>query len=80
LEDWAEIVQIAVHNAKNNDGKAREFLAGYILGEPKKVHEYLVNEKRSVTIHVVWEVPGEIVEGESVKLLADTLDDEEEDE
>jgi hypothetical protein len=80
LDDWKEIVHIAVENAKHNDGKAREWLSGYILGEPKKVHEYLVNEKRSVTIHVVWEVPGEIVEGESIKLLADTLDDEEEDE
>jgi hypothetical protein len=69
LDDWREIVKIAVHNAKNNDGKAREWLSGYILGEPKKVHEYLVQENREVVIRVVWEKePGEIVDGE-VELL-----------
>jgi hypothetical protein len=46
------------------------------LGEPKKVHEYLVQENREVVIRVVWEKePGEIVDGE-VELLEAGEDDE----
>lgn len=32
IEDWQEIVEIAMRDAKNGDAKAREWLSKYILG------------------------------------------------
>lgn len=34
LEDWTEIVNRAVQDAKAGDGAARAFLAKYLLGSP----------------------------------------------
>ena len=66
-EKWATICKKAVHDAEKGDKFARDFLAGYMLGEPKKVHEYMVQENKSITIRVIWgeEPTGQIVDGET---------------
>src|SRR4030042_1960910 len=34
-EDWREVVEKAIADAKNGDAKAREWLAGYLVGKPE---------------------------------------------
>ena len=34
---WREIVERAVNDAKTGDGRAREWLAGYVVGRPEAV-------------------------------------------
>ena len=38
LDTWQAIVERAVADAKNGDGTARAWLAGYLLGKPSPTH------------------------------------------
>lgn len=34
--DWADIIRVAIENAKLNDYHAREWLSNYVIGKPKQ--------------------------------------------
>jgi hypothetical protein len=45
LEDWQEVVRAAVTQAKEGDGKAREWLARYLVGsDPPRLPELFVDD------------------------------------
>ncbi len=63
LEDWQAIVQRACDDAKDGDGKAREWLAKYLVGaEPPTLLSIAANEQRQAndTDVVVDEVDQEV--------------------
>lgn len=68
------ITQRAIEDALKGDGKARDWIAKYAVGEPTTVHEYLVEKNQTVTIRVVFEKQGEIVDGEYEALDEGELD------
>ncbi len=52
-ERWKEIVQRAVEDAKGGDPKAREWLAGYLVGRPSDVmslESLAVRERQGRTV------------------------------
>jgi hypothetical protein len=55
IEDWRDIVEKAVEQAKHGHSGARTWLAEYLLGKPEQVHRYLVAEQKEVMIRVVFE-------------------------
>lgn len=80
-ERWAKICERAVHDAEKGDKYARDWLGAHMVGEPAKVHEYMIQENRAITIRVVWEQPGEIVDGQTKMLQeGEFIETEEEDE
>lgn len=70
-ERWANIVEKAIHDAEKGDKFARDWLGSHLVGEPKKVHEYMIQENKAITIRVVWEEPVQVVDGGPVALLQD---------
>ena len=68
-ERWAKIVERAIHDAEKGDKFARDWVSAHLIGEPKRVHEYMINENRSVLIEVRFVQQGELVEGMSPILL-----------
>ena len=68
-ERWANIVERAIHDAEKGDKFARDWVSAHLIGEPKRVHEYMINENRSVLIEVRFVQPGDTVEGMSPIML-----------
>lgn len=80
---WRTIVQKAIYDAEKGDKFARDWLGAHLVGEPHKIHEHLIQENKSITIHIEWGQPGDIVEGESAPRMlqeGELIETEEEDE
>jgi hypothetical protein len=60
VEEWAEIILIAVEDARDTDAtphvraRAREWLAKYLIGEPSQLHQLLYKEERKFEIVVTF--------------------------
>ena len=71
-DEWAEVIQIAVKDAKDEKetahvrARAREWLAKYLIGEPSQLHQLLYKEERTFKIIVEF--------GEEPKALPDVID------
>jgi hypothetical protein len=73
LEDWAEVIKLALSDALNTEvsaptrARAREWLAKYLIGEPSQLHALLYKEERTFEIIVRF---GD----EEPRLLTDVVD------
>lgn len=52
LEEWAQIVNKAIDQAKDGNAAARRWLAGYLIGMPKQRVEMTGADGSNVTIDV----------------------------
>ena len=77
VEDWVEVIEMALQDAKDPEStatvraRAREWLAKYLIGEPSQLHQLLYKEERKFEIVVRFgdEEPKalpDIVDGEAV--------------
>lgn len=77
VEDWADVIKLALDDALNEDltahvrARAREWLAKYLIGEPSQLHQMLYKEERTFEIIVRFGDEGqralpETVEGEFI--------------
>ena len=76
-DEWADIIQIAVQDAKDLDAtphvraRAREWLAKYVIGEPSQLHQMLYKEERKFEIIVKFgddepKALPEVIDGEAI--------------
>lgn len=85
-DEWSEIIQIAVADAKDLDAtphvraRAREWLAKYVIGEPSQLHQILYKEEREFKITVSFGDNGQkalpdIIDGEAIVIEDETGQD-----
>jgi len=77
VEDWADVIALALDDALNKDNsahvraRAREWLAKYLIGEPSQLHQMLYKEERKFEIIVRFgdeeqRALPEIIDGEAI--------------
>lgn len=53
-DDWRQVVEKALEQAKLGDSRAREWLGRYLMGEPAQIHEYLSGQASDIRLTVVF--------------------------